>query len=214
MRRGVSLLIVIAVMTAILSRGPAEAHPHAWIDLRSEIIFASDGRIVSLYFDWLFDDFYTEFILEDIKRVGEATDVALRDLARENLKNLSAFDYFTVVRADGVRQEFAAVERFETAVRGNRLWMRFELRLTVPVDPRRQEVIYTVFDPTYYIEMLHLEGDVIQVNGAAGAGCDAVIIPPVPTPETIANAAALDRTQSGGNSLGEAFAELVAVRCN
>ena len=44
---------------------PAHAHPHAWIDVKLEILFDTAGNIMGLRETWLFDEFYTEFALQD-----------------------------------------------------------------------------------------------------------------------------------------------------
>ena len=82
-----------------------------------------------------------------------------------------------------------------------------------PLDPTVSPVDYMVFDPTYYIEMLHAEGGgAIQLSGA-GADCKYVLTPPNPDPNAVGLAASLDKTQSAGNELGQLFAERVTIRC-
>ncbi|MBO6784440.1 MAG: DUF1007 family protein, partial [Alphaproteobacteria bacterium] len=40
---------------------PAHAHPHVWIDLRSQLVFDGDGRMQGLEIDWTFDELYSAF---------------------------------------------------------------------------------------------------------------------------------------------------------
>lgn len=206
-------LAVVAVALITLLTVKAQAHPHVWIDLSSSLRFNDEAKIDTLVVDWLFDDFYSAFVLEDINRGGENRDEALVALARENLNNLREYGYFVDVRIDGVRQEIEDVGSFETAVRGDRLWMRFELTLPDPVDPRAHDVAYSIYDPTYYIEILHLEGDVVTLYGERSSGCLALIEPANPTVETVALAASLDKTDKAPDTLGRLFAETVEVIC-
>tara|TARA_A100001037_G_scaffold300405_2_gene327889 strand:+ start:6327 stop:6911 length:585 start_codon:yes stop_codon:yes gene_type:complete len=192
----------------------SRAHPHAWIDMSSSVTFDRQSRIRSIVVDWLFDDFYTAFVVEDINRVGEPLDDALASLAKENLSNLKEYGYFVDVQVDDQRQKVEFTGHFETEIRDDRLWLRFEIALPEPVDPHRQTVSYAVYDPTYYIEILHLEGDVVTLRGEKPSGCFASIVPATPTGATIAMAAALDQNEKAPDTLGLLFAETVEILCD
>lgn len=194
----------------------AQTHPHAWIDLQSTVKLDERGQIVALVVDWTFGVYYTAFILEGVLDAGTPLAETLDAVARENLTNLREFDYFTTLKADGEKQKLADVQSFETAVRDNRLWMRFEIPLATPVDPKAHTVTYAVYDPAYYIEILYVEqGERVAIAAPSTktAPCTAEIIAPTPSAEVIGFAASLDTTQSGGASLGEQFAETVKLSC-
>ena len=207
----VVFLICIAVASAPLAG--ARAHPHAWIDLRSTIILDDQDRLEALELEWLFDEFYTAFIAEEFTEQGQPASDFLTDLARTNLAELEAYGYFTDVRFEGERIAVGPVEDFETGLTDQRLWLRFVLPLAEPVDPRQGSLTFAVYDPTFYIEILHLEGEPVAVRSAGGAGCAGHISAPEPNPEALSLAAALDRDESGGDELGALFAETVMVRC-
>ncbi len=182
--------------------------------MSSSVTFDHQSRIRSIVVDWLFDDFYTAFVVEDINRVGEPLDDALASLAKENLSNLKEYGYFVDVQVDDQRQKVEFTGHFETEIRDDRLWLRFEIALPEPVDPRRQTVSYAVYDPTYYIEILHLEGDVVTLRSEKPSGCFASIVPATPTGATIAMAAALDQNEKAPDTLGLLFAETVEILCD
>jgi ABC-type uncharacterized transport system substrate-binding protein len=208
-------LKVVAGLAAGLAVGSeALAHPHAWIDLRSRVIIDDDGRIAALELDWLFDDFYTAFIAEDFAEEGRPASEYLPEVASTNLANLAEFDYFTDIRLDGERLALGAPAGAETGLRDQRLWLRFEVPLVEPVDPRSGQLTFAIYDPTYYIEILYLDGEFVTFSGPGADACFGRIVPPDPSFEAIALASALDRTQSGGDGLGELFAETVVVECS
>lgn len=201
------------MLLAAAAASPAAAHPHAWIDLRSTVILDGEGRMTAIEQEWLFDEFYTMFVIDGLAESELQEAAVLKELTRGNLENLRDYDYFTEVRADGGRIGFETVEEYESELRGPRLWMRFVVPLQTPIDPASQTLSYSVFDPTFYIEILHLEGDVVAFRGSGSAGCFGEIVPPNPSPETVTLAQALDRDAAADDTLGRVFAERVEVTC-
>ena len=208
------LKVVAGLAGVLVGAGDALAHPHAWIDLRARVIMNDEGRVAALELDWLFDDFYTAFIAEEFAEEGRPASEYLPEVANTNLANLAEYDYFTDVRLDGERLPLGQVAGAETGLRDKRLWLRFEVPLVEPVDPDSGRLTFAVYDPTYYIEILYLEGEFIAFSGQGADACFGRVIPPNPSFEAIALASALDRTQSGGDGLGELFAETVVVECS
>jgi ABC-type uncharacterized transport system substrate-binding protein len=76
-------------------------------------------------------------------------------------------------------------------------------------------VTYSVYDPTYYIEIAHAGGadDPISFEGAAPQGCAYDLKYPDPDEEILFFASSLDQNQSAGDGLGAYFAEEVAILC-
>jgi ABC-type uncharacterized transport system substrate-binding protein len=191
------------------------AHPHAWIDVTVDLLFDASGSVTGIRETWLFDDYYTAFVLEELS-VGEGGRLAQADidgLMRENMKNLKEYDYFTkVYRGDG-SVPFAPVTEMSSSLEGNRLSMTFVIPFESKIDPATSGVTYSIYDPTYYIEMLHAEvDDPVRLENAP-AGCTYRLIDPIPTMEALSLAATLDRTQRASDSLGAQFAERVEIRC-
>lgn len=201
--------LVLAVVVAT----PAWAHPHAWIDLRSTLLLDDDGRVTAIEQEWLFDEFYSMFVMDGLIEGENAEVGSLMELARGNLENLRAYDYFTEVRSAGERLSLATVEDYESEMRGERLWMRFVVPLENPADPKAEAFSYAIFDPTYYVEMLHVGRDAIAFRGERASACTAELQPPDPDPETVTLAQALDRNAEPDSTLGRLFAEQVRVSC-
>jgi ABC-type uncharacterized transport system substrate-binding protein len=208
------LKVVAGLAAALVGAGDALAHPHAWIDLRTRVIMNDQGRLAALELDWLFDDFYTAYIAEEFAEEGRPASEFLPEVASTNLANLAEYDYFTDVRLNGERLPLGEVSGAETGLREKRLWLRFEVPLVEPVDPDSGRLTFAVYDPTYYIEILYLEGEAINFTGPGAEACVGRIVPPNPSFEAIARASALDATESGGDGLGELFAETVVVECS
>ena len=43
-----------------------------WIDLKTDVIFEDTDKIVAIYQEWLFDDFYSTALLEDAENIRTA----------------------------------------------------------------------------------------------------------------------------------------------
>jgi ABC-type uncharacterized transport system substrate-binding protein len=208
---GAGALPLLALVT--LSAAPAGAHPHAWIDLRSKVTLNADGEVSGLELYWLFDEWYTIYIADELTKSGLTSTEYLTSLAQENLANLAEYDYFTKVTVNGDPVETGEVTAFETGLSDERLWLKFDVPLAQPVDPHAGYVSYMIYDPTYYIEVLHQEEEPVTFEGPGAERCRGTITAPNPTFDAMALASALDVTQSAGDGLGEVFAETVDVTC-
>lgn len=196
------------VALLVMMPGLAWAHPHAWIDVAVDVRFDAAGRIVALVESWLFDEFYTA------SAVGKGDPMRVEQMLIRTMANLKPHGFFTQVqsgtRTIAVQPPVARSARVENG----RLTMRFDLPLAEPVQPAvSQPFRYQIYDPTYYIEILHKEGaDAIRLVGAP-VGCKAQRQAPQPDPKAVAAAARLDRDQTGATGLGRFFAETVEIRC-
>lgn len=207
---------ILALVAALLALpGPASAHPHAWIDVKVKVLFDEKGRVYGLQETWIFDPLYTAFAFDGVKRdKGKPPPQKFVDaLGKENLTNIKDYDYLTLVERNGAKVAFSGTRDLHSSFAKDRLRMTFTLLLETPLDPTVSPVAYRIFDPTYYIEMLHAEDkNAIELAGA-GKDCKHTLTPPSPNPDAVALAASLDKTQSGGDGLGKLFAERVTIRC-
>ncbi len=199
----------------LLSTGPLQAHPHAWIDLKTKLTFNDQGRLTGLRLHWVFDDFYSLYTIEalDPDKDGKISKKKIMDLAKTNLNNLVEYDYFTEIKINGEVMEFGKVNESDSTFADNRLSMTFTLPLAKPVDPIGKKVSYVVFDPTYYIEVVHERENAISLSDKAPKNCHTVLREPTPTVEMTMLAASLDKTENAGNTLGRVFAQTVSLTC-
>jgi len=208
-----AIRLALSALALMLPPAAAEAHPHAWIDLDTRLIFDDAGKLEAVELHWLFDEFYTAFIAEEFTTSGRAPSDFLQDVAAENLANLAPYDYFTDLRQDGDELPLGEVRRFATGLEGERLWLEFEVTLAEPADPAAGRIDLAVYDPTYYVEVLYHEGHTPALDGIDAERCTVFVMPPTPTPEQIAQAFALDMNQTGEDGLGRYFAEIAQIEC-
>lgn len=202
---------VAAIVVAACFPRPAQAHPHSWIDLRVAVIFDDAGRIAALEEDWLFDEIYTAYILDSFAKGKPLTPERLAAIATKIMGNLKSYDNFTRISAAGAPLRIGAIVAPGARMEGHRFGLKFTAKLGEPAPP--QGFVYEIYDPTYYIEMLHAEADdAIRLVGAP-PGCTHGTTKPNPPMDAVVRAASLDQTQTSDTGLGELFAEKVAISC-
>lgn len=209
-----AFLIAFLVLLGFSAPFTAIAHPHNWIDLRVEVRFDKDGRVVGLFHKWLFDDIYSVTITEGMDGDGDGTpdQTRLDELHKSVVSNLKEYNYFTHVEQGGIGVTFGPVSQGAMTMFGNRLEFSFYLPFATTIDPKRSPLNYRVFDPSYYIEMLHAESKDAVVLRDAPNGCNYRLQQPKPDPKKIAYAASLPPGADGGD-LGRFFTEKIVVKC-
>ncbi len=207
--RRMTAYLALATIVALSATPVASAHPHAWIDLRSTVVLDETGRVAAIEQEWLLDPLYSTLLTEEVGLTPEA----LRAHAAAMLDRLRAYDYFTEIRIDGKPVTPGLVREFESELRSGRYWIRFVVPLEMQPDPARESLTYSVYDPTYYIEILHLEEDVIAFEGGEFGRCEGQVVPPSPSTDAIMTARAMDVNAKADDSLGALFAERVEIEC-
>ena len=207
----VRTLLLCLLLWAPLAGG----HPHAWIDIEIELHFDADGNFTAISQRWTFDPLYSLVLIEDL--VGSRRDLeaeqALRVAADEIVANMAGHHYMTELHHAERRLTALSVSDHGLRMsRDRRLVLGLTLQLDEAIDLRAAPLHYAVYDPTYYIELLHTEGHSPNLINAPD-GCRINIRRPRPDPALVARAAALDVNQTGDPDLGRHFAERAEVRC-
>ena len=206
------------VVGSLLASPLAMAHPHGWLDMSVRVITNDDGAVTGLHQTWRMDPFYSLVVMEELQQVpGTSLEQGLDQLGSEIRNNLTPQHYFTEVRIGDKPQTFGEVTEYTALERDGRLTFMFILPLTSPQPLSGQVLEYQVFDPTYYIEMVHEEeGDepspqALILNGEPD--CTLSVLPADPDPEKVLQASLLDVDEEGEPGLGRHFAETGRVDC-
>jgi len=209
----------LAVLAAAALAGavPREgrAHPHVWIDARSTVIFDDQQRVSALRVSWRFDDFYSLFAIEGLDTDGDGTvsEAELRPLAELNVTSLEEYRYFTYVTADGADVPYGPVSEYASRFEDGILSLEFVIPLETPVDPRRAQVSFKSYDPTFYIAVEPALQDPVRFAGSPPSGCRAVV-QEGQDGETLdlSEADFLDPAKS--ESIGALYATTIAIVCD
>jgi ABC-type uncharacterized transport system substrate-binding protein len=166
MAMGAGALAVCAV--AVPDRGAA--HPHVWVTVTAELLYAADGSIAGVRQSWTFDEMFSAFATRGIeqKTQGNFTREELAPLAKTYLDGLKDFGYFTYAKLDGERQNevfadpvdyFADYDAKQTAVT-----LSFTLPLKTPVPAKSLEV--QIYDPQLFFYLSFARFDPVHLTGA------------------------------------------------
>ena len=158
------LATVLAVLLCLLVR-PVNAHPHLWVIMRAEIVFAPDGAIVALRQAWAFDGALSASVAREAGSTPLTRD-GLAPLAQVNIDALKESDFFVRSWADGQEQKFRAPEDYWLAFEDGILILRFTLPFQSPPKPTKFEL--EVYDPAYFIDIKLAETLPVVLAGAPG----------------------------------------------
>ena len=214
---------MLAIASLMVSQ-PALAHPHGWVDLRVTLRLDDQGRAVALRQYWLLDPFYSLTLRQELAALQDDTSMEQRldALGSEILANLSQFDYYTHVQRDGAPVALGEATRQTTWLKGERVAFQMELPLAEPVQMAGHTLSYRIYDPTYYIEILHDPDAIAVQEGLVIKGlssqqvpmdCTAKIAKADPDPQKVAEASMLDINATAPMDLGQYFADVGSVHC-
>ena len=76
---------MIFVLAGLLAAGTsAFAHPHVWVTVQGELVYAPDGTATGVRYNWTFDDMFSAFATQglDAKKPGQFTREELAPIAK------------------------------------------------------------------------------------------------------------------------------------
>ena len=173
----------VFLATAILSAGPAGAHPHVWVTVNSKIAFTQDGKVSAVIHDWVFDEMYSSFATQGLAKPGELVKrEQFAPLAQENAGGLAEIGYFTTLKISGKIVEFGLVTDYWMEERPDHL---VEFHVTLPLKtPITMSKFATlrVADPEYFIDFEFDDKDPVKLVSPP-SGCSASVAKPKPIEE-------------------------------
>jgi ABC-type uncharacterized transport system substrate-binding protein len=208
--------ILAAALLMILIAGPAAAHPHVWVTMKSALIFGADGSITGVRHAWRFDDMYSAFAVQGLeqKKKGEFTTEELEPLAKVNVESLKEYDFFTYAKANGKDVEFVDPKEYhlEFDPKETVLTLYFILPLKTPLKTKALEL--EVFDPSYFVDFELAEKDPVSLEKAPN-GCKLGLTKPQEM--TAEMARTLAEIPPDGkipdNTYGAAFSNKISLKC-
>jgi ABC-type uncharacterized transport system substrate-binding protein len=161
----------------LLAGADAQAHPHVWVTMKSEIVYRADGAATGVRHVWTFDDMFSTFATQGLesKEKGKFTREELAPLAQVNVDSLKDFDYFTAARANGKKAELKPPDDYYLEFTGGLLTLHFTLPLASPVKTQSLEV--EMADPTWFVDFSFAEKDPVSLTGAP-AECKLAVMRP------------------------------------
>jgi len=159
--------LLLLALLSLLAIAPANAHPHVWIIMKTELVYAPDGSITGVRHAWAFDDMFSTFATQGLesKEKGKFTREELMPLAKVNVESLNEFGYFTYVTADGKKVALADPAPdywldYADAV----LTLNFTLPLKTPM--KAKELKVEVYDQTIFVDFAWAKDNPVKLTGA------------------------------------------------
>jgi ABC-type uncharacterized transport system substrate-binding protein len=209
--------VLAAVAGLVLAAAAASAHPHVWVTMHSELVYAPDGTVTGVRHAWTFDDMFSVFATQglDAKKKGEFTREELAPLAEVNVTSLKEYDFFTYAKANGKPLEFnepPAGYYLEFNPKDTVLTLHFTLPLKAPL--KAKDLTLEVYDREFFVDFSFAEKDPAKLVGAP-AQCKVT----VRRPEEMNAALSQQLSQLGADqrdptlTIGAEYANKIVVKC-
>jgi ABC-type uncharacterized transport system substrate-binding protein len=208
-----SLRAIVAILGFVFA-AQAHAHPHVWVTMKSELVYAPDGRITGVRHAWSFDDMFSTFATQGLesKEKGKFTRQELAPLAKVNVESLKEFDYFTYATADGVKTELTdPAPDYWLDYTDSVLTLHFTLPFKKPV--KAKEIKIEIYDPTIFVDFSFAKDKPVRIVGAPQCKLDVAL----PREMTFAEGKALSQIPAdqlnSSMAWGAQFANKILVHC-
>ncbi len=89
------------------------AHPHYWIDLKTDMILDEQGRLAAIRQHWAFDLFFSMMTVADVVNEHGDKQVGLKKMGSQMISNLAKQQYFSVLTIDGTEVVLPRPSQFQ-----------------------------------------------------------------------------------------------------
>ena len=163
-----------AALALLASIGTAAAHPHVYVDARTQIVFDAEGRVAAIRQIWRFDDAFSAFASQGLDANGDGilSVEELQSLAKVNVDSLKDYEYFTTPRAAGRRVGVKIPTEYRLQSADGYLTLFYTLPMMQPQAPGKDGLTVDVFDPGYFVDFQMVDKDPVVLEGAP-ASCTA-----------------------------------------
>jgi len=209
--------LLTGLICLLAAGGGAVAHPHVWVTMSEELLFAPDGSVTGVRNAWTFDDMFSAFATQGIeqKNKGTFTRAELAPLAQVNVDSLKEYAYFTYAKVNGKRQKDAFLPPTDYFLdydpKATVLTLHFTLSFKAPVKAKAIEI--EIYDPEFFIDFGFGANNPVRL---VGAPADCTLLVNKPQDDYFPNELRLDKnfaTSEANIGMGASFANKISVAC-
>jgi ABC-type uncharacterized transport system substrate-binding protein len=216
-------LVIRFFQSLLIVAGPAlittdaQAHPHVWVTIKTELVYAPDGSVTAVQHAWTFDDMFSAFATQGIpaRTKGQFTRAELQPLAQVNIGSLTEYAYFTYVKIDGRAEKNAFSNPTDYWLdydpQAAVLTLHFRLPFKKPVKTRRLTV--EIYDPEFFIDFGFADKKPVTLLGAPR---QCAFSDEKPSDSSFSSTLKLDKsfmTSEANIGMGMNFANKISVTC-
>ena len=204
-------IVLCALIYTVFSLS-ARAHPHVWVTMNTDLVYAPDGSITGINHSWTFDDMFSAFATQGLesKVKGQFTRDELAPLAKVNVESLKEYDYFTYVTADGKKVQLNdPAPGYWLDYKDQILTLHFTLPFKTPVKAKYMRI--EIYDPTIFVDFEFTKKKPVRIINLP-RGCKADVV--LPHEMTYAESQKLSNEALASTlSWGENFANKILINC-
>ena len=148
----------------------AQAHPHVWATIKTELVFAPDASVTTVQHTWTFDDMFSASDAGDRgphQGPIHASGVAIAGAGQYQFA-FKEYAYFTYAKIDGRRQKDAFGNPTDYWLdydpKATVLTLHFTLPFRKPVRAKRLTV--EIYDPEFFIDFGFADKEAVKLVGA------------------------------------------------
>ena len=159
--------ILLLTLLTLVFAAPVHAHPHVWVTMKTDLVYAGDGTVTGVRHHWAFDDMFSAFATQGLasKEKGKFTREELSALAKVNVESLKEYDYFTYATADGKKVPLTdPLPDYWLDYTDSVLTLNFTLPFKTPV--KAKELKIDIYDPTIFVDFSFDKKTPVQIVGA------------------------------------------------
>lgn len=207
---------ILAVAIALAAFvGPALAHPHVWVEVRSELDYEPDGTLKGVRHHWTFDEAFSSYALQGMETTpdGKPSEKTLKELAEVNIESLGEFDYFTFAKKGRTDADFLPPKDYSLTHDGKALTLHFTLPFAQP-QAKKGGMTLDVYDPTYFVAFHLADNDPVKLAGDA-QDCALTLHRPDPAAGSVTTLSeSFFSALTSASEFGSQFANRVTVTCS
>jgi ABC-type uncharacterized transport system substrate-binding protein len=203
------------ILLGLCNVDQASAHPHVWITMTEELLFAPDGKLTAVANHWTFDEGYSAYAVQGVPTQpdGSIARETLDVLAKSNTEALEEFGYFTTIRSDGKKLVLDSPKDYSLNYDGHSLTYTMTLPVKEPMKPGKVTFI-EIYDPTYFVSFSFADQPDPVAMTTAPKGCALTVARPKQDPQPSQNLSeAFFNSLSAGSNFGAQFSSRIVLAC-
>jgi ABC-type uncharacterized transport system substrate-binding protein len=208
------LRLLLAALAGLLAlSGAAQAHPHVWVTIKSELVYTADGSATGVRHSWSFDEMFSTFATQglDKNNDGVLTREELAELAEVNISSMKEYDYFTKAKVNGKPATFDAPKDYWLEHKDKLLTLHFTMPFAGPV--KAQSLDLEIYDGTFFVAFALDEKEPVKLVNAPSACKLQVAQPKDAKVQSKSLSESFFNQLDPSSGFGAQFANKISVKC-